>query len=87
MHERRLMEDLVRAVETLADGARPVRLRVRLGALSHFTPEHFVEHLRDTPLAGVAVDFGEPLPPTDPRAQSVLLESVSVEASAPASRA
>ena len=74
------MEDLVGAVETIADGARPVRLKVRLGSLSHFTPEHFVEHLQDTPLAGVEVDFGDPLPPTDPRAQSVLLESISVEA-------
>jgi hypothetical protein len=74
------MDDLSRAVETIADGARPVRLKVRLGSLSHFTPEHFVEHLQDTPLAGVEVEFGEPLPPTDPRAQSVLLESISVEA-------
>ncbi|HEY6016615.1 MAG TPA: hypothetical protein VIU16_07510 [Gaiellaceae bacterium] len=79
MHERRVMEDLVGAVERIADGSRPVGLRVRLGALSHFTPEHFVEHLQDTPLAGVEVEFGDPLPPTDPRSQSVLLESVRVE--------
>ena len=80
MHERRVMDDLARAVATIADGARPVRLKVRLGSLSHFTPEHFVEHLQDTPLAGVEVEFGDPLPPTDPRAQSVLLESISVQA-------
>ncbi len=79
MHERKVMDDLVRAVGLAADGARPVRLKVRLGALSHFSEQHFVEHLQDTELAGVEVDFGEPIPPTDPRAQSVLLESVSVE--------
>jgi hypothetical protein len=72
------MDDIVAAVEAAAAGERPVRLRVRLGALSHFTPEHFVEHLGDTRLAGVEVDFGPPLPPTDPRAQTVLLESVVV---------
>lgn len=80
MHERRLMEDLVRAVETAAGGARPVRLRVRLGELSHFSEGHFVEHLADTSLAGVEVEFGAPIPRSDPRAHSVLLESVSVEA-------
>jgi hypothetical protein len=56
-----------------------VRIRVRLGALSHLTPEHLRAHLADTPLAGVAVDFGPALDPTDPRAQSVLLESVTLE--------
>jgi hydrogenase nickel incorporation protein HypA/HybF len=79
VHERRVMEDLVGAVERIAGGSRPVGLRVRLGELSHFTPEHFVEHLQDTPLAGVEVEFGDPLPPTDPRSQSVLLESIRVE--------
>jgi len=79
VHERKLMDDLVGAVAAAAGDARPVRLRVRLGSLSHFTQEHFVEHLQDTPLAGVEVVFGEPIPATDPRAQSVLLESVAVE--------
>lgn len=80
MHERHVIDDLVGAVEAIAGGSRPVRLRVRLGALSHFSEEHFVEHLGDTSLAGVAVEFGDPIPPADPRSQSVLLESVSIEA-------
>jgi hypothetical protein len=78
VHERKLMEDIVGAVEQAAAGARPVRLKVRLGELSHFSPQHFVEHLGDTPLAGVEVEFGETIPRTDPRAQSVLIESVTV---------
>ena len=47
MHERALMDDLVAKVVAVAnaEGATAVvRIRVRLGALSHFTPEHFVEH-------------------------------------------
>jgi len=80
VHERRVMEDLVRAAEAAAGGVRPVRLRVRLGELSHFSELHFVEHLADTSLAGVEVEFGPPIPRSDPRAQSVLLESVSVAA-------
>ena len=78
MHERRLIEELVGAVEAAAAGARPARIRVRLGALSHLTPEHLVEHLADTPLAGIDVDVGPPLVATDARAQSLLLESVTV---------
>lgn len=80
MHERHVMQEIVTAVEAITDGARPLRLRVRLGELSHFTEQHFVQHLEDTRLAGVVVDFGEPIPATDPRSQSVLLESVSIEA-------
>ena len=47
MHERALMEDLLRKIEAEVDGAgggRVTRVRVRLGALSHFSVEHFREH-------------------------------------------
>ena len=50
MHERALMDDLMRKIEEVAraDGAaRVTRVAVRLGALSHFTPEHFREHFVD----------------------------------------
>ena len=50
MHERALMDDLVRKIEAVAreNGAvRVTRVTVRLGALSHFTPEHFREHFDD----------------------------------------
>ena len=45
MHERALMDDLVRKVVAVAEaeGASSVsRIRVRLGALSHFTAEQDV---------------------------------------------
>lgn len=86
MHERALMTDLMREIEAVAsaDGAtRVTRISVRLGALSHFTPEHFREHFvdasRGTIAEGAAVDatLGDDL--DDPRAAGVVLESVEVE--------
>ena len=50
MHERALMRDVLARVEQLAgeEGAvRVTRIDVRLGALSHFTPDHFREHFDD----------------------------------------
>ena len=85
MHERALMADLVRKVLAVAEaeGAGSVaRIRVRLGALSHFTPEHFVEHWLDasrgTIAEGSAVDAAMDESLTGEAAQGVLLESVEV---------
>ena len=50
MHERAVMRDLVGRIDELAaaEAATAVtRIEVRLGALSHFTPEHFREHFED----------------------------------------
>jgi hydrogenase nickel incorporation protein HypA/HybF len=86
MHEKHLTEDLVRELESLAraeGGRRVTRIRVRLGALSHFTPEHFREHF-DTAAAGtlaegadVQAELNEDV--TAPGAQGVLLETVELE--------
>ncbi len=86
MHEKAVMDDLVRAIEgqARAEGARRVtRVRVRLGALSHFTPEHFREHFEDatrgTVAEGALVEAEEAADPTEPAAQGVLLEELDVE--------
>lgn len=86
MHERALMNDLMReiAAVALADGAtRVTRVSVRLGALSHFTPEHFREHFvdasRGTLAEGAAVDAVLEDDIDDPRAAGVVLESVEVD--------
>ena len=86
MHERALMKDLMREIEGVAraDGAtRVTRVSVRLGALSHFTPEHFREHFvdasRGTLAEGAAVDAVLASDLDDPRATGVVLESVEVE--------
>ena len=85
MHERALMDDLMRKIEAVAleNGAvRVTRVSVWLGALSHFTPEHFREHFADaaagTVAEGAAVEATLDGDPTDPRAQGVVLESVEL---------
>jgi hydrogenase nickel incorporation protein HypA/HybF len=86
MHERALMKDLMREIEGVAraDGAsRVARVSVRLGALSHFTPEHFREHFvdasRGTLAEGASIDALVEDNLDDPRAAGVVLESVEVE--------
>jgi hydrogenase nickel incorporation protein HypA/HybF len=79
------MNDLVAkviAVATTEDATSVTRIRVRLGALSHFTPEHFVEHWVDashgTIAEGAEVDATMDQDLTGEAAQGVVLESVEV---------
>lgn len=90
MHERAVMTDLMREIEAVAraDGAtRVTRVSVRLGALSHFTEEHFREHFvdasRGTLAEGAAVDAAVEDDLEDPGAAGVLLESLEVEGPEP----
>jgi hydrogenase nickel incorporation protein HypA/HybF len=80
------MRDVMRKIEevALADGAaRVTRVAVRLGALSHFTPDHFREHFvdasRGTIAEGAEVDALVDGDAADTRARDVILESVEVE--------
>jgi hydrogenase nickel incorporation protein HypA/HybF len=80
------MNDLMRKLEAEAhaEGARRItRIRVRLGALSHFTEAHFREHFEDaargTLAEGATVDAELRTDPTEAGAQGVVLESVDVE--------
>ena len=86
MHERALMDDLMRKIvaQAHAEGARRVTVvRVQLGALSHFTPGHFREHFEDaargTLAEGAEVEAKLHTDPTEAGAQGVILESVDVE--------
>ena len=86
MHERALMTDLMREIDEVArDGGatRVTRVSVRLGALSHFTQEHFREHFvdasRGTLAEGATVDAMLANDLDDPRATGVVLESLEVE--------
>lgn len=86
MHERKLMDDLVREIDSRARAAgadRVTCVRVRLGALSHFTEEHFREHFVDAarggPAEGAQVAAELRTDPTEPEAQGVVLESIEVE--------
>jgi len=84
MHERALLADLVREIESVAadEGATGVRaVAVRIGPMSHMTPDHFLEHFvdatRGTIAEGARCDV-EQIDPRDPLAQSILLESVDL---------
>jgi hydrogenase nickel incorporation protein HypA/HybF len=90
MHERALMTDLMREIEDVArsGGATGVtRVSVRLGALSHFTSEHFREHFvdasRGTLAEGAVVEAVLADDLDDPRAAGVVLESLEVEVPEP----
>lgn len=86
MHERALMNDLIQKIDVEAEAvgpkARVTRVRVRLGALSHFTPEHFREHFEDaargTRAEGALVETESRTDPTEPEAQGVVLELLDV---------
>jgi hydrogenase nickel incorporation protein HypA/HybF len=86
MHEHALMRDLMREIEAVAradDALSVTRVSVRLGALSHFTPEHFREHFvdasRGTLAEGAEVETSLATSLDDPNAAGVVLESVEVE--------
>jgi hydrogenase nickel incorporation protein HypA/HybF len=80
------MKSLMGRVEALArehGAARVTRLGVKLGALSHFSPDHFREHFeqasRGTVAEGARLEIELLTDVTDPHAQDVLLDSADVE--------
>jgi hydrogenase nickel incorporation protein HypA/HybF len=86
MHEKAVMDDLIRKLEATAaaeGGRRVAGVQVRLGALSHFTPEHFREHFQfaahGTVAEGASLRAELSTDPTEPLAQGVVLESVELE--------
>lgn len=87
MHEFSLMADLLRKVERLAkdaDAERVTAVRVKLGALSHITPDHFREHFEEaivgTVAEGAKLDIEQSKDERAPNAQDILLESVDIAA-------
>jgi hydrogenase nickel incorporation protein HypA/HybF len=88
VHEQALIDDLVREIEEVAMRAgstRVTRIRVRLGALAHLTPEHFGEHFELAANGTVAecatIDIEESHDPLEPDAAEIVLTSVDVEES------
>jgi hydrogenase nickel incorporation protein HypA/HybF len=84
MHERALLADLVREIEETAaaeNAKRVVAISVLVGPMSHMTPEHFAEHFveasRGTIAEGARCSVDE-IDSHDPRAQSIVLESVEL---------
>jgi hydrogenase nickel incorporation protein HypA/HybF len=86
MHERALMRDLVGRIDELAaaeEATAVTRIDVRLGALSHFTPEHFREHFEDaargTRAEGAAVEATLSDDTGAADAAGVVLETIELE--------
>ena len=86
MHEMSLMVGLMRKVDEIADreGATSItRIKVWLGALSHFSAAHFQEHFdevaRGTRAEGAELDCTVSEDVDHPNAQDVLIESLDVE--------
>ena len=87
MHEFSLMADLLRKIQQLAKEAevdQVVGVKVKLGALSHITPDHFREHFEEaivgTVAEGAELDVEQCHDQNDPNAQDILLQSIEVAA-------
>lgn len=86
MHEASLMKDLIRRIDetALRENARRVTgLSVWLGALSHMSESHFIEHFEEAATGGIAEGARLNITVSDdidhPNAQDVVVESVEVE--------
>jgi len=87
MHEFSLMADLLKKIEKTARDSgskKVVAVKVKLGALSHITPEHFAEHfeeaVRGTVAEGARLNVEQMTDTNSPTAQDVLLDSIEVAA-------
>ena len=87
MHETSLMADLLRKIEQLAKEAgadKVIAVKVKLGALSHISPDHFREHFEQAIIGTVAEDAQLNVEQCEdkhaPNALDILLESVDIAA-------
>ena len=81
------MADLLRKIEQLGKDAKTDKVtgvKVKLGALSHITPDHFREHFEavivGTIAEGATLEIEQSDDQSDPNAQDILLESVDIAA-------
>lgn len=86
MHEFSLIADLLNKIQTISaenNNGRILSVKVRLGALSHISPDHFREHFcqatENTSLEGARLEIDVLTDETDPQAQEILLDSVDIE--------
>ena len=85
MHEASLIKDLIHKITTIAheQHARKVlSVTVKLGALSHISPEHFREHFihasHGTISEGARLNIEFMTDVTDPQSQDVLIQNIEV---------
>ena len=85
MHELTLLKDLFSKIEAIAEENNSdmiLGVTVKLGALSHISPDHFRGHFDQaavgTVAEGAALTIRELTDMSDPHAQEIILESVEV---------
>ena len=85
MHEYSLMNNLMHKILLLAEkehATKVTKVSVKLGALSHMSPEHFKEHFnisaKGTIAENATLDTEESLDINEPNAQTILLKSIDV---------
>lgn len=90
MHEVSLIRHLMDRLHRIAEGEGATRIaavHVWLGALSHMSRDHFVEHFneaaRGTAAEGAELKVTVSEDTEDPKAQSLILQSVEVEVPEP----
>jgi len=85
MHEFSLIKDLIQKIISIAHEQRAskvVAVTVKLGALSHISPDHFREHFVHASLGTISegarlnIEFMTDV--TDPQSQDVLIENIEV---------
>jgi len=85
MHELSLIKDLIRKITTIAreqHASKVIGVTVKLGALSHISPDHFREHFihasQGTIVEGAQLNIEFMTDVTDPQSQEVLIENIEV---------
>ena len=86
MHEMSLMRDLLNRIKTISEkenATRVLSVSVKLGALSHISPDHFREHFveesQGTIAEGARLEIEASSDVHDPQAQDILLKDVEIE--------
>ena len=86
MHEFSLINDLMRELEAVASMHHTQRIlgvKIKLGALSHISPDHFREHFvqatRGSSAEGARLEIEVLTDTTDRHAQEITLDSVEIE--------
>ena len=86
MHELSLLSDLLRKITSVAqeqNAEKVVSIQVKLGALCHLSAAHFREHFAHatcgTVAEGAQLELEVLTDQTDPNAQEIVLESVTIE--------
>ena len=85
MHEFSLMANLLKKVEETVKhqkAKRAIKLKVKLGALSHISPSHFTEHFEqgaiNTVAEGAELDIKQETDEKADDATEIILESIEL---------